>query len=140
MLLKLTSLSLLTGVLLWANWEAPDMHHFVQPAETVIWQLAAVDSPSVAQALEAQLAKTPGVAACAESPRTGRLALVYHPTEVTPAALYQAVGRTGTRVLTDPPAATAPPTIRACPVPPGYVLLLDQVRFALNLRRFFVTV
>ncbi len=128
------------AVLAWANWEAPEMHHFVRPAATAIWQLAPLGSPDQARALEARLAATPGVAACAVSPRTGCVAFVYHPDEATPGALYQAVERNGARVVTAPPARSAPAGLRGCPVPPGYALLVDRIRFALNLRRFFVAV
>lgn len=128
--------------MVWANWQAPEMHHFVRPAATAIWQLAPLGSSAAAQALQARLAAEPGVAACAVSLRSGCVAFVYHPDEVTPAALYQAVGRQGAQVLLNspvtPPAARA--AIRECPVPPGFARLLDQVRFALNLRRFFVSV
>lgn len=130
----------LLALLVWANWSAPEMHHFARPAATAIWQLAPLGSPAAAQALETQLAAEPGVAACAVSLRTGCVALVYHPDEVAPPALFAAVGRGGGRVLTNPPTTAAPPAIRQCPVPPGYLLLVDRVRFALSLRRFFVAV
>ncbi|WP_375415976.1 hypothetical protein [uncultured Hymenobacter sp.] len=130
----------LLAVLAWANWETPQMHHFVRPAATAIWQLAPLDSPAQAEALRLRLAAEPGVAACAVSLRTGCVALVYHPDEVAPAALYQAVVRFGAHVVSEPPANVGAPVLRECPVPPGYFLLIDRVRFALNLRRFFVTV
>lgn len=136
---KFIPLSLLVVVLAWANWEEPAMHHFVQPVETAIWQLAPLDS-AAAQALEARLAAEPGIAACAVSLRTGCAALVYHPNQVTPAALYEAVHRQGGRVISNPSTSAVAPVMRECPVPPGYVLLIDRVRFMLNVRRFFVTV
>ncbi|MGI4886014.1 MAG: hypothetical protein ACRYFR_13745 [Janthinobacterium lividum] len=123
------------AVLLWANWDAPEMHHFVRPAATAVWQLAPLGGPA-ARVLEARLAAAPGVAACAVSPRTGCVAFVYHPAETTPDALYQAVACGGARVVTPPP-RPSPAALRQCPVPPGYLLLVDQVRFVLNLRRFF---
>jgi hypothetical protein len=128
------------AILFWANWEAPEMHHFVRPVEMTVWQLAPLASPTAAQDLATQLATEPGVSACAVSPRTNCVAFVYHPDEVSPEALYQAVGHRGGLVL-DHSLANAPkPALRQCPVPTSYLLLLDQVRFALNLRRFFVSV
>ena len=126
------------AVLVWANWQAPEMHHYVHPADSVIWQLAPLESPEAAHALEAQLTTQPGVAACSVSPRTNCIALVYHPDEATPDALYQAIGQSGFRVITSPPAR--PSAARQCPMPAGYFLFLDRVRFALNLRRLFVSV
>lgn len=128
------------ALLLWANWAAPEMHHYLRPAEMRVWQLAPLASPAAAQALATQLATEPGVSACAVSPRTNCVAFVYYPDKVTPAALYQAVGRRGARVVAHPPANAPAPTLRQCPVPSSYLLFLDQVRFALNLRRFFVSV
>ncbi|MGI4821369.1 MAG: hypothetical protein ACRYFV_09175 [Janthinobacterium lividum] len=128
------------AILLWANWEAPEMHHFVRPVEMIVWQLAPLATPAAAQNLATQLATEPGVSACAVSPRTHCVAFVYHPAEVSPEALYEAVEHRGGRVL-DHPLTNAPkPALRQCPVPTGYLLLLDQMRFALNLRRFFVSV
>lgn len=137
---KLLLLTFLAIVLIWANWNAPEMHHFVQPATTVVWQLPALSSPAVAQALETQLATTPGVKACAVSWRTSCVAFVYHPDQATPATLAQALRQSGIEVVPAESASSSSPAIRQCPVPPGYTLLLDRIRFTLNLRRFFVAV
>lgn len=128
------------ALLLWANWEAPAMHHYARPVEVTVWQLAPLASPAAAQALATQLGTEPGVSACAVSPRTNCVAFVYRSDEVSPETLYEAVGRYGAHVLAHPPANAAKPVLRQCPVPTSYLLLLDQVRFALNLRRFFVSV
>lgn len=48
------------AVLTWANWEGLEMHHFVRPAVTSVWQLALLESPVAAHALEARLATEPG--------------------------------------------------------------------------------
>jgi len=125
------------ALLLWANWEAPAMHHYARPVEVTVWQLAPLASPAAAQALATRLATEPGVAACSVSPRTNCVALVYHAGEASPTALYEAVQRHGARVIANPPAPTASPAIRQCPVPTSYLLVMDQIRFALNLRRFF---
>lgn len=127
------------ALLTWANWDAPDMHHFVQPAETAIWQLAPLGSAADAESLRVQLAAQPGVSACAVSPRTNCVALVYHPEAVTVEALYRAVSQAGAKVITDPPVSAAP-AVRQCPVPPGAFVVVDQIRFALNVRRFFTNV
>ncbi len=130
----------LLSLLIWANWDAPEMHHFVRPAEMTVWQLAPLHDAVTAQALQTLLAGEPGVSACAVSTRTGCVAFVYHPDEVTPQALYNAVGRYGAQVMNNPAAMPTPPIIRQCPVPTGYLLAIDHIRFALNLRRFFVSV
>lgn len=128
------------AVLAWANWEAPDMHHFVRPVETTVWQLAPLGGAAAAQVLQTRLAQEPGVSACAVSPRTECVAFVYHPEEATLQALYQAVGRNGARVIDPLPAGAAAPAMRQCPVPASYIVALDKIRFALNVRRFFVSV
>ena len=116
------------------------MHHFVRPVEVVVWQLTPLANSAAAPVLRGRLAAEPGVSACAVSPRTNCVALVYHPESTTPEALYRAVGRYGGRVVSNPPPPAAGPVLRQCPVPSGYVVLLDQLRFALNVRRFFTAV
>ena len=117
------------------------MHHFVRPVEVVVWQLAPLaQDPAAAPALQGCLAAVPGVSACAVSPRTNCVALVYHPEETTPAALYRAVGHYGGRVVNRPPTPAAAPALRQCPVPAGYLTFLDQLRFKLSVRRFFTSV
>jgi hypothetical protein len=128
------------SLFVWASWDAPEMHHFAHPVEMAVWQLAPLSSPAAAKTLEAELAAEPGVSACAVSTRTGCVALVYHPEQATPDALYEAVGRHGARVVNNPPPPTTPPAIRQCPVPVGYLLAIDRFRFSLNLRRLFVSV
>jgi hypothetical protein len=124
----------------WASSSAPEMHHFVRPVATTVWQLAPLPDAASAQALQTRLASEPGVSACAVSARTNCVAFVYHPQEATPTALYEAVSRNGARVLEAPLPASAAPAGRQCPVPPGYFQFVDDLRFALNLRRLFVTV
>lgn len=114
------------------------MHHYVRPVEVTVWQLAPLASPAAAQRLAGQLATEPGVSACSVSPRTNCVAFVYHPGEASLAALYKAVHRRGAQVIDNPPAPTTAPAIRQCPVPTSYLVMLDNLRFALNLRRFFV--
>ena len=117
------------------------MHHFVRPVEITIWQLAPLGNDSArAYTLQRHLATEAGVSACAVSPRTNCVAFVYHPEQTTLTALYQAVSHYGARVIDNPPASTITPAIRQCPVPGSYLVWLDRVRFALNVRRFFVSV
>ena len=117
------------------------MHHFARPVAVVVWQLTPLaNATAAAPVLQGQLAAEPGVSACAVSPRTNCVALVYHPEHTTPEALYRAVGRYGGHVVSNPPAPAAQPGLRQCPVPAGYVALLDQLRFALSVRRFFPSV
>lgn len=132
--------AVIVGLLTWASWTAPEMHHFVRPVATTVWQLAPLPDAASAQALQTRLAAEPGVSACAVSPRTNCVAFVYHPEEATPLALYEAVNRSGARVLESPLPAAAAPAMRQCPVPPGYFQFVDELRFALNLRRLFVSV
>lgn len=113
------------------------MHHFTRPAETLVWQLAPLDSLAT-RTLETQVATEPGVAACAISLRTHCVAVVYHPEELTPEILYEALRRNGAQVVHHPPAPAMQAAIRQCPVPTGYLVAVDKFRFALNLRRFFV--
>jgi hypothetical protein len=129
----------LVALLLWASWETPEMHHYVRPVEVTVWQLAPLPSPAAAQTLATQLATEPGVSACSVSPRTNCVAFVYHPAEASLTALYAAVRRHGVQVIDNPPAPTVAPAIRQCPVPTGYLIVLDQIRFALNLRRLFTS-
>ena len=128
----------LVAALTWANWNAPELHHFVEPAATVVWQLPPLSSPAAAHALETQLAQTSGVKACAVSYRTNCVAFVYHPAQATPATLAHAVRQLGAHVLPSTAAPSARPLMRQCPVPPGYTLLIERIRFSLNVRRFFV--
>ncbi|UOQ69489.1 hypothetical protein [Hymenobacter volaticus] len=138
MRVKLLLLLPIGATLTWANWNAPEMHHFVEPAATVVWQLAPLASPTAAHALEMQLTQTSGVKACAVSWRTNCVAFVYHPAQATPATLARAVRRIGVEVVSPHSVPSPRPAIRQCPVPPGYTLLIDRIRFSLNLRRFFV--
>ncbi|TPG65970.1 hypothetical protein [Hymenobacter nivis] len=129
------------AVLAWANWEAPALHSFAAPIALVAWQVPHLPTGPAAEALRARLAAQPGVSACALSAATGTVSVVYRPGEATEAGLRQALAQAGPWVPQAlPEAPAAAPTGRACPVPAGYVLALERVRFALNVRRFFVAV
>ncbi|MFD1470183.1 hypothetical protein ACFQ48_18285 [Hymenobacter caeli] len=129
------------ALLAWANWEAPALHSYAAPIELVAWQVPHLPTGPAAEALRAHLAAQPGVRACALSAATGTVSFVYRPGEATEAGLRRALAGAGPYAPRALPAAPAPaPAARQCPVPAGYVLGLERLRFALNLRRFFVAV
>ena len=129
------------AVLAWANWEAPSLHSFAAPIALVAWRVPHLPTGPAAAALRAHLAAQPGVSACALSAATATVSFVYRPGQATEAGLRRSLAQAGPwvpRALPGAPAAV--PTGRQCPVPAGYVLALERLRFALNLRRFFVAV
>lgn len=82
----------------------------------------------------------PGVTACAFSARSQCLTVARKPDQISADALCQELARQSATPLAILPPATLSPAAasRQCPVPAGYVLALERLRFALNLRRFFI--
>jgi hypothetical protein len=66
------------------------------------------------------------------------VAFTFHPNVVTPTQVQQVVAHSfRAREYVAPPAPVVGPQ---CPVPQGYLVALEKLRFALNLRRLFITV
>lgn len=125
-------------LLLWSNWQEPNLHDYPKPVSVGALEVAGVQPGPQAAALHARLLQIPGITACTVSADAHAIAYTYHPGEVTPAQVQQQVA-SGFRVQEyhAPAAPTAGPQ---CPVPTRYIVALEQLRFALNLRRFFIKV
>jgi hypothetical protein len=133
-----TMISCLAGLLLWANWQEPNLHDYSIPASVGALRLAGVQPGAQATALHTRLLRLPGITACTISADAHALAFTYYPEIVTPAQVQQVVASTCQAQEYVAPATTV--LSPQCPVPQGYIVALDKLRFALNLRRFFINV
>jgi hypothetical protein len=126
------------ALLLWANWQEPNLHDYPAPIGVAALQVAGLQPGPQAVALHDQLVRLPGVTACTISADAHSLAFTYQPSVVTPAQVQQQVARSY-RVQSYVAPAT-PALGPQCPVPLRYVTALEQLRFTLNLRRLFIRV
>lgn len=124
------------SLLTWASWQEPSLHDYPQPISVAAVRLA---GPGTAlAAMHDQVVRLPGITACTVNADARSLAFTYHPDEVTPAQVCQQLPAAWHAQLYQAPMQlVAGPQ---CPVPQGYLVALDRLRFALNLRRLFVNV
>ncbi|MBC7448246.1 MAG: heavy-metal-associated domain-containing protein [Hymenobacteraceae bacterium] len=134
-----TIVAAVSGLLLWANWQAPALHGYARPVTVATLRVEGVGSARQAVALERQVSAVPGITACTIQPRAARATLFYHPDETSIPAIQAAFARLGVRHVL-PVRAAAVATGPQCPVPSSYVMALDRLRFVLNFRRFWVAV
>lgn len=127
------------ALLLWANWQEPNLHDYPTPVTVGAMRVAGVQPGPQAEALHTRLLQLPGITACTVSADAHAVAYTYHPDEITPAQVQQQVASAAFRVQEyhAPAAAVVGPQ---CPVPTGYIVALERLRFALNLRRIFINV
>ena len=116
----------------WSSWQEPSLHEYAPPTTFITLSAPALRPGPEAARLQTQLAALPGVTACALRPDKQLLTLAYNPDKLS---AEQLCARLGLRPL---PVAPPDPAVRQCPVPAGYVLVAERLRFALNLRRLFV--
>lgn len=128
----------MAAVLLWANWQEPNLHDYPAPIGVGALRVAGVQPGAQAAALRARLLRVPGITACTVSPDAHAVAYTYHPGEVQPAQVPQQLAPAFWAQVYEAPAA--PLAGPQCPVPLGYVQALERLRFTLNLRRFLVKV
>ncbi len=126
------------ALLLWSNWQEPNLHDYPSPIGVGALQVAGVQPGPQAVALHTRLMQIPGITACTVSADAHAVAYTYHPDEVTPAQVQQQVAPAFQ--VQEYHAPAAPVVGPQCPVPLGYVTALERLRFALNLRRLFVKV
>ena len=126
------------ALLLWANWQEPNLHDYPAPIAVAALRVAGVPPGPAATALHNQLVHLPGVTACTISADAHSLAFTYQPGVVTPAQVQQQVARSYRVQAYEAPAT--PAVGPQCPVPMRYVTALEQLRFSLNLRRLFIRV
>ncbi|TGE17011.1 hypothetical protein [Hymenobacter elongatus] len=128
-------LAILLGcVFVWSSWEDPSLHEYAPPVEFIMLNTPRLQAGAEAERLQARAAALPGVTAAAIRPDKQLLTLAYNPEKLTAEPLCQQLA------LQPVPVAAPDPTARQYPVPAGYGLALERLRFALNLRRIFVAV
>ncbi|UOQ73928.1 hypothetical protein [Hymenobacter cellulosilyticus] len=127
-------LALVVAILVWSSWEEPSLHEYAPPSAFLILSAPGLQPGPGAQQLQNQATALPGVTACAVRPEKQLLTLAYNPDELTAEQVCQ-------KLALQPLSMPAPdPLARQCPVPAGYILALEKVRFALNLRRLLVNI
>jgi hypothetical protein len=125
-------------LLLWANWQEPNLHDYPAPVTVGALRLAGVQPGAQANALHARLLQVPGITACTISADAHALAFTYHPDVVSPTQVQRLVARS---YQAQEYVAPATPVVGPqCPVPQGYLVALEKLRFTLNLRRLFIRV
>ncbi|GAA4383933.1 hypothetical protein [Hymenobacter koreensis] len=119
----------------WSSWEEPSLHEYAPPTEFITLSAPALQEGPAAVQLQARAQALPGVTACALRPQKQLLTVAYNPERLSAAELCRELGN-----LRPLPVAAPDPAGRQCPVPPGYVQAMERVRFALNLRRLYVSI
>ena len=124
------------SVLTWSNWQEPNLHDYPEPISVAVVQLS---GPALnVEGLHRLVTHVSGITACTISADVRSMAFTYHPNEVTPEQVQQQLPAAWhAQLYQAPPALITGPQ---CPVPQGYVVALERLRFALNLRRLFVKV
>lgn len=122
------------ALLTWGSWQTPNLSNYARPARFVVLDAPGLQPGPDSARLQAQVERLPGITACAIRPAKQLLVVAYNPDSLSQQQLCQRLGLTAQ--LPPPPSTNA----RQCPVPAGYVLLLEKVRFAFNLRRLFIHV
>jgi hypothetical protein len=130
----------LVALFAWANWQTPSLHEFAPESQMIVVQLkgATLDSLAAHQ-LEQTIARAEGVTACRIVPGSGLAVVSFLPTAISESSLRTALTASGAYQLGAPkvePLVGQPAP--QCPVPASYITALNRVRFALNMRRFFV--
>lgn len=126
------------GLLGWANWNEPNLHDYPAPVTVAALQLTEPLTVAQAAALRTRVTETPGVTACTVSADGRAAVFTYRPAEASPAEV--AARLANEYAVREYHAPALPDTGPQCPVPQQYVSALEQLRFALNVRRFFVKV
>ena len=130
----LLALSLLT----WGSWNEPNLHDYPAPVQVSVLQVADLQPGPAAIELRSQLLQLPGITACTVSADAHSVVYTYCSNETTPLAVQAALTPAfRLQPYQVPAAATSGPQ---CPMPAGYVVALERLRFAFNLRRLFVRV
>ncbi|WP_128545717.1 heavy-metal-associated domain-containing protein [Larkinella soli] len=134
-LLKVTGSALFLGflaLLIWANWEPKPLHAKIEPIRMTLFQVDDLKTETAAARVREQMAKLPGVTACAANPESRLIAVTYHEDKISEAQLKQQVMRFG-RVET-PSFESVEPSGPQCPVPAEYLLRLERFKYALSFR------
>lgn len=124
----------------WASWEDPSLHNYARPVRFLQVQVEGLAVPAEAATVQRQLAAVPGVAACVINSHTQVATVLYHEEDIAQADIERVLSVGGTFRITRPQLVHAAPTDRQCPVPASYLETLGRIRFALNLRRLFISV
>ncbi len=136
--------ALLLSFMTWANWQEPNLHDYVPVTTVTLLRVGGLTDPARARELERHVSSLDGVTTCNVSAKNQLAVVMHYADQLSTADVRRALSAGGAYAVTaqptEIPQASAAPAGPQCPVPAGYVLALERVRFAFNLRRFFVKV
>lgn len=139
--IKYLALTLLIGLLVWANWQQPSLHQYLLPMQLLSLQVPAHITTEDSLKLAESLSNIKGVTAATINKNQSILIVSYHPQQIQ-SELIQSQILEDTQLVTKSLALQSNATVAGagCPIPHSYILAIEKVRFWLNIRRLFISV
>ncbi|MFN4144424.1 MAG: heavy-metal-associated domain-containing protein [Runella sp.] len=125
-------LGLLGAMVVYANWEEPPLHARVKPVAMTILKVEGMDNPQQAIQIKEHIEAKAGVTACASNPESKLVSITYHPDIISETTLQSEVF---SRVHLPVSKAIFPESSAPeCPIPHGYIMAFERLKYALCFR------
>lgn len=128
-----TGLLCLTGLLTWANWEAPPLHAQAKPVGVALLKVDGLQDEAKATRIREEIDQLQGVTACSANPASQLLGVTYDTDVITEKELTAFVKKQFTQVSL-PSVEETPVKGPQCPVPMEYILKMEKLKYALCFR------
>nr|WP_293842079.1 heavy-metal-associated domain-containing protein [uncultured Arsenicibacter sp.] len=128
-----TVVACLTGLLTWANWEAPPLHAQAKPVGVALLKVDGLTDEAKAAGIRREIDELPGVTACSANPASRLVGVTYDTDIITEKELTAFVKKQFNEVSlpsVEEPAVKGP----QCPVPMEYILKMERLKYALCFR------
>lgn len=130
-------ITLFIAFFVYSNWEEPPMHTYVRPVRLVVYEIKKLPNDSAATQLQHQLETTQGVTAAVVNRAGGLASISFHEDEVSETALKTILSGQGNYPLNIPPRSNVEDNRPQCPIPHEYILAFENLKWSLNLRKYY---
>ena len=130
-------ITLFAAFFVYANWEEPPMHTYVKPVRLVVYEITKIPSDSAATQLQHRLETTKGVTAAVVNRVGGLASISFYEDEVTESLLKTILSAQGNYPLNIPQRGNVQDNRPQCPIPHEYLLTFENLKWSLNLRKYY---
>jgi hypothetical protein len=129
-----TLLGLIVAFVVYANLEPAPLSNQVKPVSIAMLSVKGLTDNIKAKDLQSQVDKLAGVTASTASAESQMISVTFHPDETTEEILSSFVGKATNLSVTRKVFELVGPPAPQCPVPMGYILAFQKVKYAFCFR------
>jgi hypothetical protein len=121
------------GFMIYANWQPKPLHAYAKDSQLSIYQLQNRATEQDLRKINDELEQVEGISAVAGNTESQMLSVVFHPDEISESEVKSWLSNKNIDFEKADFSVEGSPAAQ-CPVPHGYIMAFEKIKYALNFR------